>query len=93
MSDIDLLDRRLSDVESLIRRLQVDRTTGKVTLSNVLTFRPKVSSKNTDTPIDPAIESDTIKAIEEKNRKNKERIARERQKSNKEVLKDYRIKD
>lgn len=93
MKDLDLLDQRLSDVESLIRRLQVDRTTGRITLSNVLTFRPKVSTKNADTAIDTITESDTIKDIEEKNRRNKERVARERLKNNREVLKDYRIKD
>lgn len=88
MNDLYRLDRRISDVEQLLRRFSVDPNTGRITLSNVFNIGAKVSKDVTD----KVIESDELKLIEDRNRKNKERVAKERAKKNKEVLKDYRIK-
>lgn len=97
MSDIGLLDRRLTEVEELLNRLAVDQVTGKIYLSNVIDFnKAKEKLKNADKekelPLPPDPE-EAFKEIQERNRRNEERIKRERGNANRNVKRDYNIKD
>lgn len=93
--DNDLLkySNRLTEVELLLRRLSVDHNSGRLVLSNVITL-PVKDSKVSDKDADKATvatEAD-LEAIQEKNRKNKERLDKERKAANKQTLRNYYIK-
>lgn len=58
-------------------------------MSNVIEFKPKEKVKEDDKKEDKATDLD---AVAEANKKNDERVAKERLAANKSVLRSYRIK-
>lgn len=73
--------------------LHVDPLLRKITVSNVIDFN---KAKEKRRPADKEIAAPSpadLAAIEERNRKNEERLKKERAKDNNLVLRDYKIKD
>lgn len=95
MTEIDRLDRRLSDVEKLLYRLKVDHNSGRIYLSNVLNFQAIKSIKDSKDAADKELEVATaadFEAIQQYNQRLKEKREKERQAKNRQVLRDYKIK-